>query len=177
MTRRWALAKKKTLKSKFAANGDWPDDEHSPFAVYSTTLPHTAANYEYFAGKFRPNECLLPGTPKIVARVAAQLKPNSLLVRVAPTKGANGKPVNEQLLTLSKDTIPRELVLRVIELTDACATRNLKIRGAKDYSKRVAQAERAYLQPERHVPPPCIDFKRHVTAAARKRFWRQKKRT
>ena len=136
----------KTLKSKFAANGDWPDDEHSPFAVYSTTLPHTAENYEYFASKFRPNECLLPDTPIIVARVAAQLKPNSLLVRVTPTKGANGKPKNEQLLTLSKDTIPRELVLRVIGHTDACAARADKIRGAKDYSKRVAASEKG-------VPP------------------------
>ena len=167
---------KKTLKSKFAANGDWPDDAHLPFAVYSTTLPHTAENYEWMASKFYPNECLLPDTPKIVARVAAQLKPNSLLVRVTPTKGANGKPKNEQLLTLSKDTIPRELVLRVIELTDSCATRNVKIRGAKSYSRRVAQAKRAFLQPERHVPPPGIDFKRHVNATARKRYWRQQKR-
>ena len=63
----------KKLKNKFAANGDWPDDEHSPFVVYSTTLPHTAENYEYFASKFRPNECLLPDTPIIVARVAGWL--------------------------------------------------------------------------------------------------------
>ena len=145
--------------------------------MYSTTLANTAENYEWMASQYNPDDCLLPDTPIIVARVAAQLAPNSLLVRIAPTKGGNGKPKNEQLLTLSKDTIPRELVLRVIEHTDACATRNLKIRGAKDYSKRIAQAERAYLQPERHVPPPGIDFKRHVTAAARKRFWRQKKRT
>ena len=164
-----------TLKKKFAANGDWPEG-HSPFAVYSTTLPHTAENYEYFASKFSPNDCLLPDTPIIVARVAAQLAPNSLLVRVTPTKGGNGKPKNEQLLTLSKDTIPRELVLRVIGHTDACAARADKIRGAKDYSKRVEQAKRAFLQPER-VAPPGIDFQRHVTRAARKRFWKQKKRT
>ena len=168
---------KKTLKSKFAAKGDWPDDAHLPYVVYSTTLPHTAENYEWMASTFYPNECLLPDTPKIVARVAAQLKPNSLLVRVAPTKGANGKPVNEQLLTLSKDTIPRELVLCVIGHTDACAARAGQIRGSKYYAKRIAQGKRAFLQPERHVPPPRIDFKRHVTATARKRFWRQKKRT
>ena len=83
MTRRLALAKK--LKNEFAASGDWPYDEHSPFPVYPTTLPHTAENNKYFASKFRPNDCLLPDTPIIVARVAAQLKPNSLLVRVTQT--------------------------------------------------------------------------------------------
>jgi hypothetical protein len=129
-----------------------------------------------FASKFSPNDCLLPDTPIIVARVAAQLAPNSLLVRINPTKGGNGKPKNEQLLTLSKDTIPRELVLHVIGHTDACAARADQIRGAKDYSKRIEQANRAFLQPER-VAPPAIDFQGHVTRAARKRFWRQKKRT
>ena len=131
--------------------------------------------YEHFAMKYNPDDCLLPDTPITVARVAAQLAPNSLLVRIAPTKGANGKPKNEQLLTLSKDTIPRELVLLVIGHTAACAARAGKIRGAKDFTKRIAQGNRLFLQPER-MAPPAIDVARHVNAAARKRFWKQKKR-
>ena len=59
--------------------------------------------------------------------------------------------------------------------TAACAARAGKIRGAKDYTKRIAQGNRAFLQPER-VAPPAIDVARHVTPAARKRFWKQEKR-
>ena len=107
-----------TLTKKFAANGYWPEGQ-PPLAVYSTTLANTAEVYEYFAMKYYPDDCLLPDTPITVARVAAQLAPNSLLVRIAPTKGGNGKPKNEQLLTLSKDTIPRELVL-LCDRTHCC---------------------------------------------------------
>ena len=34
----------KKLKNEFAASGYCPYDEHSPFPVYPTTLPHTAEN-------------------------------------------------------------------------------------------------------------------------------------
>ena len=85
------------------------------------------------------------------------------------------KAKNEQLLTLRKDTIPRELVLHVVGHTAECAARAGKIRGVKDFKKRIAQGNRLFLHDER-MAPPAIDVARHVNAAARKRFWKQYKR-
>ena len=103
----------KTLTKKFAANGSWAEGR-SPRAVYSTTLATTAEVYEYFAMTHYPDDCLLPDTPITVARVAAQLAPSSLLVRIAPTRSGNDELKNEQLLTRSEDTTPRELVLSTV---------------------------------------------------------------
>ena len=74
----------RTLTKKFAANGSWAEGR-SPRVVYSTTLETTAEVYQYFALKHYADDCLLPDMPITVARVAAQLAPRSLLVRLAPT--------------------------------------------------------------------------------------------
>ena len=79
------------------------------------------------------------------------------------------------MLTLSEDTIPRELVLYVVGHTAECAARVGQIRGAKDFTKRIAQGNRLFLQPER-MAPPAIDVARHWGPTERKRFWKREKR-